>query len=278
MVFKGVFMLRVAFQGVRGANSEEAVEKLVNEEIEFVPSYSFDDVFDVVETGKADRGVIPIENSLTGSIHRNYDLLLRNNLWIMGETKIRIVHNLIVNKGVKFEDIKRIYSHPQGLSQCEKFLNKYSQIEKSPAFDTAGSVKMIKEQKMFDAGAVASRKSAIYYDMVILEEGIEDIDENYTRFLMLLKSKEVPKSANKTSIVFSTENIPGILFKSLSVFALRDINLSKIESRPVLGKPWEYFFYLDIEENLNNERCINAINHLKEIASYLKILGCYPKG
>lgn len=271
-------MVRVAFQGVRGANSEEAVEKLVDEEIEFVQSYSFDDVFNVVETGKADRGVIPIENSLTGSIHKNYDLLLKNNLWIMGETKIRIVHNLIVNKGVKFEDIKRIYSHPQGLSQCEKFLNKYPQIEKIPAFDTAGSVKMIKEQKMFDAGAVASKKSAIYYDMVILEEGIEDIDENYTRFLMLSKSKEVLKNANKVSIVFSSENIPGILFKSLSVFALRDINLSKIESRPVHGKPWEYFFYLDIEENLNNERCINAINHLKEITTYLKILGCYPKG
>ena len=271
-------MLKVAFQGVRGAYSEEAVEKLVNEDMEFVPLHSFDNVFDAVAEGRADRGVIPIENSLTGSIHRNYDLLLKHNLWIMGETMVRIIHNLIVNKGVEFKDIRRIYSHPQGLSQCEKFLSKFPEIEQIPAYDTAGSVKMVKGEKMLDAAAIASKQAAFYYDMIILEEGIEDIDENYTRFLMLSKSKEISENANKTSMVFSTENVPGILFKSLSVFALREINLLKIESRPVHGKPWEYFFYLDIEENLNNERGINAINHLKEISTYLKILGCYPKG
>ena len=271
-------MLKAAFQGVRGAYSETAVEQLIREKIEFVPIHSFDDVFNAVENGDVDRGVIPIENSLTGSIHRNVDLLLKHNLWIMGETKVRIVHNLIVNKGVKFKDIKNIYSHPQGLQQCEKFLSRYTNIEKIPAYDTAGSVKMIKEKKMMDSGAIASKQAAFFYDMVILEDGIEDFEENYTRFFMLSKSKDVRDDANKTSIVFSTKNEAGVLFKSLSVFALRDINLLKIESRPVHGTPWEYYFYLDFEENINNEKGINAINHLKEIATYLKILGCYPKG
>jgi len=217
-------MLKAAFQGVRGAYSETAVKQLIKEKIEFAPMHSFDDVFSAVENGDVDRGVIPIENSLTGSIHRNVDLLLKHNLWIMGETKVRIVHNLIVNKGVKFKDIKNIYSHPQGLQQCEKFLSRYTNIEKIPAYDTAGSVKMIKEKKMMDSGAVASKQAAFFYDMVILEDGIEDFEENYTRFFMLSKSKDVRDDANKTSIVFSTKNEAGALFKSLSVFALRDIN------------------------------------------------------
>ncbi len=271
-------MLKVAFQGVRGAYSEAAVEQLIKETIEIVPLHSFDDVFDAVENGEADRGVIPIENSLTGSIHRNYDLLLKRNLWIMGETKVRIVHNLIVNKNVAFGDIRKIYSHPQGLSQCEKFLSKYPDIENIPAYDTAGSAKMIKEEKMLDSAAIASKQAAFHYDMVILEEGIEDLEENYTRFFILSKSKIINDNANKTSIVFSVKNEAGALFKSLSVFSLRDINLLKIESRPVHGKPWDYYFYLDIEENINNEKGMKAINHLEEITSYLKILGCYPKG
>ena len=270
-------MLKVAFQGVRGAYSETAVEQMVREKLEFVPLRSFDDVFNAVENGEVDRGVLPIENSLTGSIHRNIDLLLKYDLWIVGEIKVRIRHSLIANKNIEFKDIKKIYSHPQGLQQCEKFLSRYSHIEKIPAYDTAGSVKMIKEEKMMDSAAIASKQAALYYDMIILEEGIEDVEENYTRFVMLSKSKDISKDANKTSIVFSTKNEPGVLFKSLSVFALRDINLLKIESRPVHGKPWEYYFYMDIEENINNERGKNAINHLKEIATYLKILGCYPK-
>ena len=271
-------MLKVAFQGVRGAYSEEAVNKLMKNKVEYAPMHSFDDVFRSVENGEVDNGVIPIENSLTGSIHRNYDLLLKHNLWITGEVKVRIMHNLIVNQGVKFKDVKRIYSHPQGLSQCEKYLSKFPHIEMISAYDTAGSAKMIKEDGMMDAAAIASRQAAFYYEMVILEEGIEDDQENYTRFFLLTNKEEVKEDANKTSLVYALDNLPGVLFKSLSVFALRDINLLKIESRPVHGKPWEYFFYTDFEENLRNERCINAINHLKEITTYLKILGCYPKG
>lgn len=270
-------MLRVAFQGVRGAYGEEAAEKFIQEEIEFIPFHSFDHVAEALKKGDADRVVIPIVNSLTGSIHKNYDFLLKHNLWIMGEIKIRIVRNLIVNKGVSFGNIKRIYSHTQGLSQCDSFLKKYPYLEHIPTYESAAAVKMVKEKKMLDAAAIASKKAALYYDMVMLEEGIEDNKENYTRYLMLSKSEEINEKADQTSIVFSTKNVPGMLFKSLSVFALRDINLGRLESRPVRGKPWEYQLYLDVEENMKNQKFINAINQLKEITTYVRILGCYQK-
>jgi len=272
-------MLRAAFQGVRGAYSEEAVRQLFGDDVELVPLESFADVFRAVEKGIVDRGVIPIENSLTGSIHQNFDLLLKRRLWITGETKVRIRHHLIAHKGVKFSEIRKIYSHPQGLAQCEKFLGRLKKIEKIPAFDTAGSVRMIRENNERDAAAIASKQAAVYYDMDILREGIEDVEENYTRFFMLSKKKEIAENADKTTIVYSlaSSNEPGTLFKSLSVFALRDLNLLKIESRPVHGKPWEYYFYVDVEINLNDKKGKNAVSHLKEIATHMKILGCYPK-
>jgi len=270
--------LKVAFQGVRGAYSEAAVKKHIGELVTVVPCHSFRDVFEAVETGKVDLGCIPIENSRTGSIHQNFDLLLTQNLWIVGETQIRVIHNFIVNKGITLNEIKMVYSHPQGLQQCENFLSQFPQIEQVPTYDTAGSVKMIKEKKILNAAAIASSEAAEYYDMDILQKGIEDVRENYTRFYFLSREKKMAPDANKTSIVFATRNVPGILFKSLSVFALRDIGLSKIESRPVHGKPWEYYFYLDIEDNIEHEACKNAINHLKEIATYTKILGCFKDG
>lgn len=265
----------VAFQGVRGAYSEAAIHTYYKNPVDLMPCNSFDDVFDAVTTGTVTAGMIPIENSLTGSIHRNYDLLLKYDLWIVGETQVRVMHNLIVHPGIRFEEIKRIYSHPQGLSQCEKFLAQFPAIELVPAYDTAGSVQLIKEKGWKDAAAIASRRAAEFYGMEIIKEGIEDIAENFTRFLLLKKDRFVPQGANKTSIVFSTANIPGALFKSLSVFALRDIGLSKIESRPLHGKPWQYLFYVDIEDNIENERCRNAINHLQEITNFFKVLGCY---
>lgn len=265
----------VAFQGIRGAYSEAAIRTYYKHSVDLVPCNAFDDVFDAVTTGRVTAGMIPIENSLTGSIHRNYDLLLKYDLWIVGETQVRVMHNLIVHPGIRFEEIKRIYSHPQGLSQCEKFLAQFPSIELIPAYDTAGSVQLIREKGWKDAGAIASRQAAEFYSMEIIKEGIEDIAENFTRFLLLKKDRFVPQGANKTSIVFSTENVPGALFKTLSVFALRDIGLSKIESRPLHGKPWQYLFYLDIEDNIENERCRNAINHLQEITNFFKVLGCY---
>ncbi len=267
----------VGFQGNRGAYSEAASRSFFGKSVKTLPCHSFDEVFERIIKKEVTAGVLPIENSLTGPIYRNYDLLLKHKVWVVGETQVRIRHSLIAHHGTKIKDIRRVYSHPQGLFQCEKFLTKYPKIEQIPAYDTAGSVQLIKEKGWEDAAAIASSYAASFYKMDILKEGIEDIEENFTRFLVLQKEKSIPKGANKTSIVFSTENIPGILFKCLSVFALRDIGLSKIESRPLHGKPWEYFFYLDIDDNSENERCRNAINHLKEITNYLNVLGSYKR-
>lgn len=269
--------VQVAFQGERGAYSEAAAIDFFGPEIEPVPCASFEEVFRRVEEASYEYGIVPIENSLAGSIHRNYDLLLRHELTIVGETNFRIVHNLIAHRGVKLVDIKRVYSHPQALSQCERYLDGLIGVARIPAYDTAGSVKMIKEQGLRDTAAIASRQAAIVYDMAILEEGIEDEAENFTRFLALSKQDEIPEDADKTSIVFSVENVPGSLFKSLSVFALRDIDLTKIESRPLRGKPWEYIFYLDFIGSIKEERCKNALNHLREIATFLRVLGSYPR-
>ena len=268
----------VAFQGNRGAYSEAAALKYFGGPVKLVPCHSFEDVFAKVTNGDVTSGVLPIENSLTGSIYQNYDLQLKNDLWISGETYVRVKHNLIVHPGVQLDKISRVYSHPQGLGQCDKFLSSYPHIEKIPAYDTAGSVQLIKEEGWKDAAAIASRHASEYYGMEILKEGIEDIEENFTRFHVLRKDRRVSEKANKTTIVFSAQNIPGVLFKSLSVFALRDIGLSRIESRPLHGKPWQYFFYLDIEDNIENEKCRNAINHLQEIANFFKVLGCYCQG
>ncbi len=270
--------LRVAFQGERGAYSEAAAVAHFGPDIVPVPCHTFDEVFEQVEAGAVERGIVPIENSLAGSIHRNYDLLLKHSLHIVGEENLRIVHNLIVLPGVRLEDVRRVYSHPQALAQCEGWLDRLPGVERVPTYDTAGSAKLIREQGLRDAAAIASRQAAQVYQMAILAEGIEDDLENYTRFLVLAREPSVPESGPaKTSIVFSTENVPGILFKSLSVFALRDIDLTKIESRPLRGKPWEYIFYLDFAGSIAEERCRNAINHLGEIATFLRILGSYRR-
>ena len=271
--------LRVAFQGERGAYSEAAaVAHFGDTPIEPVPCETFEEVFACVEGGDCDHGIVPIENSLAGSIHRNYDLLLEHNLSIVGEQYLRIVHCLIVHPGVKLKDIRRIYSHPQALAQCEKTLDWLPDVERIPTYDTAGSVALIKREGLMDAAAIASAQAAHVHGMHILKEGIEDNPENYTRFLVLARDPIEPQPPAKTSIVFAMKNVPGALFKALSVFALRDIDLTKIESRPQKGKAWEYIFYLDFVGSMSEQRCRNAINHLQEIATYLRILGSYPKG
>ena len=271
--------LRVAFQGERGAYSEAAaVEYFDGETIEPVPCETFDDVFACVENGECERGIVPIENSLAGSIHRNYDLLLEHNLSIVGEQYLRIVHCLIVHPGVQLQDIRRVYSHPQALAQCEETLDWLPDVERIPTHDTAGSVALIKREGLRDAAAIASAQAARVHGMEILKEGIEDNPENYTRFLILAREPVEPQAPAKTSIVFAMKNVPGALFKALSVFALRDIDLTKIESRPQKGKPWEYIFYLDFVGSISEQHCRNAINHLQEIATYLRILGSYPRG
>jgi prephenate dehydratase len=222
---------------------------------------------------------LPIENSLAGSIHRNYDLLLRHKLFIIGEIQIPIAHQLITLPGVTLADVKKVYSHPQALAQCEQTLTKLlPHAERVTTYDTAGSVKMIKEKNITDGAGLASQRAASIYDMQILQPDVQDNVENYTRFVIVARESIVPKGEAKTSIVFAIENVPGSLFKSLAVFALRDIDLSKIESRPLQGKRWQYLFYVDFIGSQNEERCKNALNHLKEITSFFKLLGSYPRG
>ena len=270
-------LLRIAFQGERGAYSEEAAVKFFGKAIEPVPNASFDQVFEQVESGGSDYGIVPIENSLAGSIHRNYDLLLRHNLHVVGEIAIRVAHCLIVNRGVTLEQVVRVQSHPQALAQCERSLARWPHMERVSAYDTAGSVKSLKESGRRDEAAIAGRRAAEIYGMDVLVDGLEDDQENYTRFLILSREAVNTEGPSKTSIVFSMDNVPGALFKTLAVFALRDIDLTKIESRPLQGKPWEYFFYLDFAGGLHEERCQKAISHLGEIVKFLRILGSYPR-
>lgn len=280
--------LQVAFQGERGAYSEAAAYAFFGNGIDPVPCTSFDIVFDRVQDGAVEYGIVAIENSLAGSIHQNYDLLLRHDLYIIGEYPLRVMHCLIAHPGITMEQVRRVYSHPQALAQCDGYLRRIGK-ERVVTYDTAGSVKMLIEENIRDGAAIASKQAARVYNMAILAEGIEDDQENYTRFLVLSRQPLTPgasyikdevapgAAAYKTSIVYAMKNVPGALFKSLSVFALRDIDLTKIESRPLKGKPWEYLFYLDFAGHMDEEHCRNAINHLREIASFLRILGSYPR-
>jgi prephenate dehydratase len=271
--------LRVAFQGERGAYSEAAAVTFFGDSVQPIPYNDFDSVFEAVATGQAERGILPVENSLAGSIHRNYDLLLRHELFIVGEVQLPIAHQLIALPGVTLSDIKKVYSHPQALAQCERSITQLlPQVERVVTYDTAGSVKMIKEQNITDGAGLASQRAAEIYEMHVVQPNIQDDAENYTRFVIVAREPVVPTGEVKTSIVFSMDNVPGSLFKSLAVFALRDIDLTKIESRPLQGKRWQYFFYIDFIASQYEERGRNALNHLREITSYLKVLGSYPRG
>lgn len=267
--------MKVAFQGEPGAYSEQAVFGYLGA-VETVPCESFDDVFASVTNQTVESGLIPIENSLAGSIHQNYDLLLRHQLWIVGEYFLRVHHCLIAAPGVQKADIKKIISHPQALGQCAGYIRTMG-AKPEQVFDTAGSVKMLRESGDKTTGAIASRRAAELYGMNILQEGIEDDPENYTRFLQITSSAVTPETDAKTSIVFSLKNQPGALFKAMSVFALRDIDLTKIESRPIAGAPWEYMFYIDFAGSTNDEHVKKALDHLQEYALTFRELGCYKR-
>ena len=276
----------IAFQGERGAFSEEATRRLLGHGVKALPCTRFEDLFRNLKDGRAAGAVVPIENTLAGSVHENYDHLVNFELPIVAETSVRIVHNLIALPGVKFSQIKRVYSHPVALNQCLDFFARNPQMEKIPFYDTAGSVKMLAEERLTDAAAIASRVAAEIYDARILRRSIESDRQNFTRFFLLRTPEyarrhplQAAENAQwKTSLVFSTRNIPGALFRALSAFALRDLNLMKIESRPLRGKPWEYLFYLDFLGRVDSPVAVNALNHLRETADFLRVLGCYPKG
>jgi len=273
---KSVQEATVAFQGEIGAYGEEAAFQFFGPSIQVKPSESLDNVFRLVEQGEANYGVVPIENSLEGSISRVYDLLLDSRLKVCGETELRISHCLIANPEAHLGLIKKVYSHPQALAQCRAFLKQLGS-ELIPTYNTAASVKMIKEQKMTDGGAVASARAAEIYQMKILAREIEDNPNNFTRFFILSKQDAPPSGNDKTSIVFAVKHKPGTLFTFLSELAARNINLTKIESRPTRQKPWEYNFYLDFEGHHQDKLSQEVLESLERVSVFVKVLGSYPK-
>ena len=269
--------LAVAYQGEPGAYSEAALLEYFGDGTTAIGKSSFEAVFEAVEDGSCTYGFIPIENSLAGSIHRNYDLLREHNLFIIGETTLRVRHCLIASPGVKKDQIHRIISHPQALEQCRGYLNRWQGIQVEPVYDTAGAVKQLAAQRDQTTAAIASRHAAELYGMDILAEDIEDNSANFTRFLVLGTQPADPGENAKTSIVVALYNQPGSLFKGLSVFALRDIDLTKLESRPLIGQPGQYLFYIDFAGSTREERVTRALNQLEEYATMLRVLGSYPR-
>ncbi|NPV75880.1 MAG: prephenate dehydratase [Anaerolineae bacterium] len=267
----------VAFQGEPGAYSESAALAYFGEGIKVEPCETFERVFKVVSEGRCERGIIPIENSVAGSIYQNYDLLLQFPLEVVGEYYLQISHCLIGIPGSSLKDIKKILSHPQALAQCDRFLKSLEGVKHEPAYDTAGSVRIVKEMKDPSVAAIASRRAAEIYGMDVLTANIENTAANYTRFQIISRRREDPGKDAKTSIVFAMKNQAGALYRALSVFALRDIDLTKIESRPLVGKPWEYFFYIDLAGSVFEEKVQRALANLEEYTTFLRVLGSYPR-
>ena len=270
--------MRAAFQGELGAFSQQAVAQMLGPRARPIAQPWFDQVFQALARGEVDAAVVPIENTLHGSVHENYDLLLKHDFVITAETSVRIVHNLIAPPGLSFSKIGKVYSHPVAINQCLDFFARHKNIQREAFYDTAGSVKMVMEQRPAGAAAIASALAADIYKARILKRGIEDDRQNYTRFFLLEPAGSKPRAGKtpwKTSLVFSTRNIPGALFRALSAVALRDLNITKIESRPLRGKPWEYLFYLDLLGRVSDAPVKHALGHLGELADFLRVLGSY---
>ncbi len=267
--------MRIAYQGEPGAFSE-AASRQIDATAELTPCKAFEDVFEAVEGGAVDCGVLPIENSIGGSIHRNFDLLLQHDLPIVGEVEQPVVHHLLALPGVTLDRIRRVYSHPQALAQCDRFLRTLSGVDIIATYDTAGSAKMIADGRLEDAAAVASARAAEVFGLATIKSSIQDFERNTTRFLVVGRQPLPSAVADKTSIVFTLANEPGVLFKALSVFALRGINMTKLESRPVPERKWEYLFYADLAAAQDDVTCSRALAHLAEFALMLRVLGSYP--
>ncbi len=275
-VAKSVEGIVVAFQGEIGAYSEEAAFNFFGPSVRVEPCESVDDVFRVVEQGEVPFGIVPIENSLEGSISRVYDLLLNSSVKVSGEIELRVVHCLIANAGARVDLIRKVYSHPQALGQCQAFL-KHLNCELIPTYDTAGSVKMVKEMGIVDGAAIAGARTAAIYGMEIIAREIEDNPNNFTRFFILSQQDSLPSGNDKTSIVFSVKHRSGALYEFLKELATRNINLTKLESRPTRQKPWDYNFYLDFEGHREDKASREALEYLEETSLFVKVLGSYPK-
>ena len=266
--------MKIAIQGELGSFSHEAACRMLKRAT-VVPCARSGEVFDRVEKGSVQAAVIPIENSLAGSVTEHFDLLLARDVFIHAEFHLRIRHHLIAPAGVALRDLRQVLSHPVALDQCRNFFRSHPAVQAIPFYDTAGGVRHVISEGWKDAAAIAPRQAAQQYGGRVLLAGIEDDRQNYTRFLLIDKSKKIARGSNKTSIAFALKNLPGALFKALSVFALRDISLSRIESRPMRGHPWEYVFFVDMLRG-DDEPARNALRHLAEVAEFVKVLGVYP--
>jgi prephenate dehydratase len=268
--------LRIGFQGEHGAYSEQAAFQHFGPSVETVPTRSIREVFNLTEVGAIDAGVVPVENSIEGSISETHDMLLTSSVKVVGEVAVRVVHCLIALPSAKLSDIKVIYSHPQALAQCRNFVAGLG-AEPRVAYDTAGSVKMIKDEGIVSAGSIASERAAEIYGMKILKKGIEDYGRNFTRFLVISKTEGKRTAASKTSVIFSVPHTPGSLYNVLEVFARGGINLTKIESRPTRQRPWEYYFFVDIEGHYKDKEISEAFAEIATKTIFLKVLGSYPR-
>ena len=266
--------MTIAFQGEPGAYSEAAAQ-LFAPASDVMPCRSFEDVFAAVASGRASRGILPMENSIGGSIHRNYDLLVEHELPIVGEVELPVDHCLLARPGTRVTDIKTVYSHPQALAQCEEYLRSLGAVEITAVYDTAGGAKMVAERGEADAAAIASRRAAEVFGLEVLADAVQDYASNLTRFVIISRSTETVADANKTSLVFALKSTPGALFRTLSCFALRDINLTKLESRPIRGRPWEYMFYVDVGISREALAYRRAVTQLGEFAQWVRTLGSY---
>src|SRR5437762_12481087 len=266
--------MKIAYQGEPGAFSEAAARRIDADAL-LVPCRSFEEVFATVDGGQSSYGVLPIENSIGGSIHRNYDLLVQHELPIVAEVELPVVHHLLALPGASLSGLKRVYSHPQGLAQCERFLRTLSGVEIIATYDTAGSAKMVADAGKPDAAAIASARAGEVFGLTPLASSIQDYDDNITRFLVIGRRPLRNAIADKTTIVFTIPNEPGAPFKAPTVFALRGVDLTKLESRPIPGRPWEYLFYADLAAARDELTCARALGHLAEFAPTLRTLGSY---
>lgn len=269
-------MNKVIYQGARGCFSELAAQRYFGNGIRIYGVKNFDDVFETIMQNHGVIGIIPIENSLSGSIHRNYDLLLAYRYYIIGEIKLKITYNLFTNVGTGPRMIREVWSHPATLDQCRTFFNANPRLKPVAVYDSAGAAKLLKEKRKKNAAIIAGPQVEKIYGLRMLEKGVEDNPENYTRFLLISRKKNVyAGEAAKTTAVFGVQNEPGILFRCLSIFALRNIDLTKLESRPNVGRPWEYLFYIDFRGSIKDEPCQRALEDLKESVAFVRWLGSY---
>ncbi|MHC1745465.1 MAG: 3-deoxy-7-phosphoheptulonate synthase [Syntrophobacteraceae bacterium] len=267
----------VCFHGVPGSFSHKACMQFFGPDVPQQSCNAFREIFENVQTGAAAFGIVPVENSLTGSIHENYDLFLEYDVSIVGEVIIRVMHNLITREGASEDAIKRVYSHPQVFQQCREFLEKHPGWDCVACKDTATAVQRVKENKDLEEAAIGSKEAAELFHMTVLREGIETNPRNFTRFVVIAQQDLLEGPKNKSSIIYSVSDKPGSLHETLKIFAESSVNLVKLESRPIHSKPWEYLFYADVEIDITDGQYAALLNALKSKTEYLKILGSYRK-